>query len=103
LAGQFIDRYMGEIITKEEGIDRLEAGAKGKTFYLFTPENFQATIERMYEIDREYVGGPTRFMNHSCEPNCAVHAVSYNKHNSYLYDLAFFALRYIAPGEELTF
>lgn len=49
------------------------------------------------------MGGPSKFMNHSCQPNCRQYTVSYNKHDHRVYDLAFFAIRDIAAGEELTF
>ena len=42
-------------------------------------------------------------MNHSCEPNCRLFTVSYNHADTNLYELAFFALREIKTGEELTF
>ena len=49
------------------------------------------------------MGGPTRFINHSCDPNCRLFSVSYNKNDYMVYDLAFFALYDIRAGEELTF
>lgn len=53
--------------------------------------------------DGEAMGGPTRFINHSCNPNCRLFTVSYNKYDQRIYDLAFFALYDIDAGEELTF
>jgi hypothetical protein len=102
--GQFIDNYLGEVIIKEEADRRSKAAAKGKDSYLFTLDKFQDDLtEDPYEIDGEFVGGPSRFINHSCDPNCAVYAVCCDKNNLYQYDLAFFALRDIKPREELTF
>lgn len=49
------------------------------------------------------MGGPTRFINHSCDPNVRLFAVSYNKYDQRIYDLAFFALEFIPAGTELTF
>ena len=49
------------------------------------------------------MGSPTRFINHSCEPNCAIYTVSYNHADTNLYELAFFAMEDIPAGEELTF
>ncbi|KAE9981449.1 hypothetical protein EG328_011600 [Venturia inaequalis] len=106
-AGQFIDTYLGEVITGEEADRRSSTAAKGKDSYLFTLDKFLADLEDLaqepYVIDGEFVGGPSRFINHSCDPNCAVYAVCKDKNNLYQYDLAFFALRHIRPGEELTF
>lgn len=85
---------------------RSSTAAKGKDSYLFTLDKFSDDLpedEAPYEIDGEFVGGPSRFINHSCDPNCAVYAVCKDKNNLFQYDLAFFALRYIPPGEELTF
>lgn len=59
--------------------------------------------EPPYVCDGMEVGGPTRFMNHSCEPNCRIFTVSYNHADTRIYELAFFAVEEIAPGTELTF
>ncbi|KAI4195829.1 MAG: hypothetical protein LQ350_006975, partial [Teloschistes chrysophthalmus] len=56
-----------------------------------------------YVCDGMHVGGPTRFMNHSCDPNCRLFTASYNHSDPNLYDLAFFALEEIPAGTELTF
>ncbi|KAL8847044.1 MAG: hypothetical protein Q9221_007904 [Calogaya cf. arnoldii] len=56
-----------------------------------------------YVVDGMYVGSPTRFMNHSCDPNCRLFTVSYNHADTNLYDLAFFTLEEIPAGTELTF
>ena len=56
-----------------------------------------------YVCDGMYMGGPTRFMNHSCDPNCRLFTVSFNHSDPHLYELAFFALEEIPAGTELTF
>lgn len=56
-----------------------------------------------YVIDGKNMGAPTRFINHSCEPNCAIYTVSYNHADTHIYDLAFFTLHPIDAYEELTF
>ena len=63
----------------------------------------QITEEDCYVVDGQFMGGPTRFMNHSCQPNVQMHTVSYNKYDYFVYDLAFFACEDIPAGEELTF
>lgn len=60
-------------------------------------------IPYLYVCDGMHVGGPTRFMNHSCDPNCRLFTVSYNHSDPHLYDLAFFTLEAIPAGTELTF
>ncbi|KAI4146326.1 MAG: hypothetical protein L6R39_003484 [Caloplaca ligustica] len=57
----------------------------------------------LYVCDGMYVGGPTRFMNHSCDPNCRLFTVSYNHSDPHIYELALFALVPIPAGTELTF
>ena len=59
--------------------------------------------EDLYVVDGEHMGGPTRFMNHSCEPNCRQFTVSYNNGDPKVYDLAFFAKHDIPANTELTF
>lgn len=56
-----------------------------------------------YVCDGMEVGGPTRFMNHSCDPNCRIFTVSYNHADPRIYEIAFFAIEEILPGTELTF
>ena len=57
----------------------------------------------VYTIDSKRMGGPSRFINHSCSPNCAIYTVSYNHADTNLYEVAFFATENIAAGTELTF
>lgn len=59
--------------------------------------------EPTYVIDGMQIGGPTRFVNHSCEPNCHIHTASYNHADIRIYDIAFFAAKLIPAGTELTF
>lgn len=42
-------------------------------------------------------------MNHSCNPNCKMLPVSHNHADQGVFGMAFFALKDIAPGDELTF
>ncbi|KAF1981221.1 SET domain-containing protein [Aulographum hederae CBS 113979] len=100
--GQFIDTYRGEIITNEEAEKREESSGASKESYLYNLDKFPE-IEDPYVIDGEFMGGVTRFINHSCDPNCRQYTVSYNKNDARIYDLAFFAVRDIAAKEELTF
>lgn len=106
LRGQFIDTYRGEIITDEEA-NRREAVAVGsKESYFYSLDKFAEDLEEnqaAYVVDGENMGGVTRFINHSCEPNCRQYTVMYNKYDRRVYELAFFAYRDIDEGEELTF
>ncbi|HZI20461.1 MAG TPA: SET domain-containing protein-lysine N-methyltransferase [Pyrinomonadaceae bacterium] len=53
------------------------------------------TIGDDFAIDGAVGGDATAFINHSCEPNAFMRAVAADK-------VAFFALRDIEPGEEIT-
>lgn len=105
--GQFIDTYRGEIITDDEATKREESASKAKASYLYSLDKFAESEEleqaELYVVDGEYMGGATKFINHCCEPNCRQYTVSYNKHDPKVYDIAFFACRFIPAGEELTF
>ncbi|KAH7095501.1 hypothetical protein FB567DRAFT_512719 [Paraphoma chrysanthemicola] len=105
--GQFIDTYRGEIITDEEATRREHSSSKAKASYLYSLDKFadseQIDQKDLYVVDGEFMGGPTKFINHCCEPNCRQYTVSYNKHDPRVYDIAFFACQFIPAGEELTF
>ncbi|KAL6702606.1 hypothetical protein ACN47E_001306 [Coniothyrium glycines] len=105
--GQFIDTYRGEVITDAEATRREHSSSKAKASYLYTLDKFAKSEgikdEDLYIVDGEFMGGPSKFMNHSCDPNCRQFTVSYNKHDAKVYDIAFFACRAIPAGEELTF
>lgn len=112
IAGQFIDRYLGEVITRTEADSRELADQDGQS-YLFGLDFLPSVIDsdesesdddEFYVIDGQKVGSPTRFMNHSCNPNCKIFPVTTeNPADTKLYYLAFFALRDIPAGTELTF
>ncbi|WPG99737.1 SET domain-containing protein [Acrodontium crateriforme] len=110
IEGEFIDTYLGEVITNEEA-DLREAQSKDKSSYLYALDKFVGdedvggliTQDDCYVVDGQHMGGPTRFINHSCEPNCRQYSVCYNKHDLRLYHLAFFAYEDIPQGTELTF
>ncbi|KAH6860717.1 hypothetical protein BKA58DRAFT_443497 [Alternaria rosae] len=105
--GQFIDTYRGEVITDAEATHRETSSSKAKASYLYSLDKFAESEgleeEDLYVVDGEFMGGPTKFINHSCDPNCRQYTVSYNKHDPRVYDIAFFARRFIPKGEELTF
>ncbi|KAI1133563.1 SET domain-containing protein [Nemania abortiva] len=110
--GQFIDKYMGEIITGQEADQRRAQShlAQRKDVYLFALDKFSNSDsydERLrgppLEVDGEFMSGPTRFINHSCNPNLRIFARVGDHADKHIHDLAFFAIRKIPRGEELTF
>ncbi|KAI5370234.1 Putative SET domain-containing protein [Septoria linicola] len=116
IQGEFIDVYLGEVITDEETTRREKSSeaTKDKASYLFSLDKFAGDRDPTngnrpldnddcYVVDGQYMGNVTRFMNHSCEPNVRQYTVSYNKHDLKLYNLAFFAYVDIPAGTELCF
>lgn len=108
-AGQFIDYYLGEVITKADA-DAREVLVEGKNTqsYLFSLDWYMSDDgfedKKMKVVDGRKFGSATRFINHSCNPNCKIVPVSTKNHaDHYLYNIAFFAYRDIPPGTELTF
>ncbi|KAA8652018.1 hypothetical protein EYZ11_012094 [Aspergillus tanneri] len=101
-AGQFIDRYLGEVITKKVADTREEVcTSQCGSSYLFDLDWFE---EAIHVVDGRNFGSATRFMNHSCNPNCRMVPMSYDGATDlHLYDLAFFSLKEIPPMTELTF
>ncbi|EWC43993.1 hypothetical protein DRE_01345 [Drechslerella stenobrocha 248] len=127
-AGKFIDRYIGEVITPAEAERRTQIQELRGLTYLFDLDKFadgdadtdtdadadadegegeapqqQQLQQEIYCVDGADFGGVTRFINHSCEPNLMIHAVTHNRSRLDIYDLALFTCRKIPAGEELTF
>ncbi|KAK5996622.1 Histone H3-K9 methyltransferase dim-5 [Cladobotryum mycophilum] len=110
--GQFVDRYLGEIITSAEADRRRAASAfsQRKDVYLFaldkftSPESLDPRLKGPpLEVDGEFLSGPTRFINHSCDPNLRIFARVGDHADKHIHDLALFAINDIPRGEELTF
>ncbi|RDA90694.1 hypothetical protein CP533_3930 [Ophiocordyceps camponoti-saundersi (nom. inval.)] len=110
--GQFVDRYVGEVITSAEADRRRAAAAisQCKDVYLFAldkftdPTSLDARLQGpSLEVDGEFMSGPTRFINHSCDPNLRIFARVGDHADKHLHGLAFFAIKDISKGEELTF
>lgn len=110
--GQFVDCYLGEVLTPELANSRRVNATKAqrKDVYLFALDKFtdpDSPDPRLrgapLEVDGEFMSGPTRFINHSCDPNLAIFARVGDPSDKHLHDLALFALCDIAKGTELTF
>ena len=99
IKGQFIDIYLGEIITETE-LESRELAMEGAPSYIFSLDWFHA--KDVYYVDSLNFGTPSRFMNHSCNPNCRVFTVILNRADEKVYFLAFFAIRDIPAGTELN-
>ncbi|KAM4676345.1 histone-lysine N-methyltransferase NSD3 [Discoglossus pictus] len=92
--GEFVNEYVGELIDDEECRLRMKtAHENGITnFYLLT-----VTKDRI--IDAGPKGNYSRFMNHSCNPNCETQKWTVNGDVR----VGLFALCDISQGTELTF
>ena len=124
--GAFVDTYTGELITLREAEKRLLEYNDSGLSYLFDLDMFSkvhrieeddeeqladprdpavATVDPkdIYVIDGKDYGGVTRFINHSCDPNLLIYAVTRERADDRLYDLAMFALRDIPAYTELSF
>ncbi|KAL7273341.1 hypothetical protein RUND412_003807 [Rhizina undulata] len=112
--GTFIDLYFGEVICPEEAERRTTLGNSHGLSYLFDLDKLEDMDENsldddeesqriVYTIDGQYCGGVTRFINHSCDPNLEIYTVTSERRDFRVYDLALFAIRDIAPNEELTY
>jgi hypothetical protein len=100
LKGQFIDVYLGEVITREELELREEAKPPDAPSYIYSLDWFNNPYT--YHVDGEYFGSPMRFVNHSCSPNARSFSVQTHQGDKYVYHLAFFAIRDIPAGEQIT-
>ena len=101
--GQFIDVYLGELVTESMLERREKAAEEGEPSYLFSLDWFNEKGNTVfYQIDGANFGTPMRFVNHSCNANCAVFSVMLKEYDQSIYGLAVFALKDIPATTELT-
>ncbi len=81
--GSRLAQYAGERITHWEAERRRRRG-----------KNRICAVDTEWCIDGSVGGNGTQYINHSCEPNCGLVIAGGQ--------IAIFALRDIAPGEEIT-
>jgi len=98
--GQFVAKYVGEIITFEESELRLEKNTS-LIDYMWNLD-FDDSQNYKYTIDGTHFANFTYFINHSCSANLNVYAVWINCLDRNLPELALFAGRDIFAGEQLT-
>lgn len=87
--GTRIVEYAGERIAPDEADGRYDEDA------MEHPHTFLFTVDKKTIVDATVGGNDSRYINHSCEPNCE--AVIERKR------VFIEALRDIRPGEELTY
>lgn len=91
-AGQFVMEYVGEVIDADELDVRSKACANDPHYYFLSLTGGET-------IDASKKGNISRFINHSCDPNCITQKWQANGESR----VGIFALRNIRVGEELTF
>ncbi|KAH7928775.1 SET domain-containing protein, partial [Leucogyrophana mollusca] len=102
--GTYIGIYAGELLTEKEGDDRGVYYNKFGRTYLFYIDYFYLENEPAhFVVDAYHAGNFTRFLNHSCDPNCALEACYINEGNIRKPLLAIFTVCDVEPYEELCF
>ncbi|CAI5745501.1 unnamed protein product [Peronospora destructor] len=94
--GQLVIEYVGEVINEEEKERRLLDHAKN------SPEDKNMYIMELGKgeyIDARFKGSVSRFINHSCDPNC--HLLKWRVKG--VNRIAITALKDIEPGTELSY
>ncbi|XP_075427197.1 histone-lysine N-methyltransferase NSD2 isoform X1 [Ascaphus truei] len=92
--GEFVNEYVGELIDDEECMARIRHAQENDIGHFY-----MLTIDKDRIIDAGPKGNYSRFMNHSCQPNCDTQKWTVNGDTR----VGLFALRDIPTGEELTF
>ncbi|XP_018083498.1 histone-lysine N-methyltransferase NSD2 isoform X2 [Xenopus laevis] len=92
--GEFVNEYIGELVDEEECMDRIRRAQENDITHFY-----MLTIDKDRIIDAGPKGNFSRFMNHSCQPNCETQKWSVNGDTR----VGLFAVRDIPAGEELTF
>ncbi|KAM9342462.1 histone-lysine N-methyltransferase 2D [Pholidichthys leucotaenia] len=85
--------YIGTVIRNEVANRREKIyEAQNRGIYMFRINNEQV-------IDATLTGGPARYVNHSCAPNCVAEVVTFDKEDK----IIIISSRKIPKGEELTY
>ncbi|MEQ2232470.1 Histone-lysine N-methyltransferase nsd2 [Ilyodon furcidens] len=92
--GEFVNEYIGELIDEEECRARIKYAHENNItdFYMLT-------IDKDRIIDAGPKGNYSRFMNHSCQPNCETQKWTVNGDTR----VGLFAICDVPAGTELTF
>jgi len=100
--GQFIELYLGEVITQRELERREDAKDSNASSYIYSLDWFNGLNPNCNHVDGEYFGTAMRFVNHSCQANARCFPVQIHKNDQQVYYLAFFAIKDIRAGTEIT-
>uniref|UniRef100_A0A8B9LU49 Nuclear receptor binding SET domain protein 2 n=1 Tax=Astyanax mexicanus TaxID=7994 RepID=A0A8B9LU49_ASTMX len=92
--GEFVNEYVGELIDEEECRARIRYAQENDITHFY-----MLTIDKDRIIDAGPKGNYSRFMNHSCQPNCETQKWTVNGDTR----VGLFAVCDIPTGTELTF
>ncbi|CAI2349205.1 unnamed protein product [Caenorhabditis sp. 36 PRJEB53466] len=94
--GEYIIEYKGEIIRSEVcEVREIRYTAQNRGVYMFR-------IDEEWVIDATMAGGPARYVNHSCDPNCSTQIMDAGS-GPREKKIIITANRPISAGEELTY
>eukprot|EP00551_Chaetoceros_affinis_P010393 CAMPEP_0203685310 /NCGR_PEP_ID=MMETSP0090-20130426/48480_1 /ASSEMBLY_ACC=CAM_ASM_001088 /TAXON_ID=426623 /ORGANISM="Chaetoceros affinis, Strain CCMP159" /LENGTH=783 /DNA_ID=CAMNT_0050554499 /DNA_START=156 /DNA_END=2504 /DNA_ORIENTATION=+ len=94
--GKLVLEYVGEIIDEKMKRNRLDAWSKD---HPNDPNFYIMQLQSGWYIDAREKGGLSRFINHSCDPNCHLMPVNVSGYMR----VAIVASKNIAPGEFLSY
>lgn len=89
--GNFVIEYMGDVIDEQECKRRLQE-SNSSNFYFFT-------LDKDNIIDARPRGNLSRFINHSCDPNCTTQKWMVSN----LTRIGIFAIKDIPTGKNIFF
>lgn len=112
--GTYLSVYAGELVDADSAEDRgREYDRVGSTYMLdidchhiiraWLRDGGEADREPILTIDATLWGNLTRFLNHSCDPNLWLYPVYTHERDIFRPYFAFFTIRDVDEGEELTF
>lgn len=93
-ANSFIMEYVGEVVRSKEFRSRVKRYTKQKIKH-----HYFMALKSDEIIDATCKGNQTRFINHSCEPNCETQKWTVDGDLR----IGFFTIRNLQAGEEITF
>lgn len=91
--GTFVFSYVGELVKETTYKTRL------RTIYKDHDQYYAMHLDKGYVIDAHKMGNDSRFVNHSCEPNCEAQKWTVNGFPC----IGIFAAKDIDRGEEITY
>lgn len=90
--GTILVEYLGEVITSEECLRRMQAYSLEDAFYF-------AGLDNGLMLDAKVMGSVARFANHSCDPSCTLQKWTVQGECR----LVLVAMRDLLPGDEVQY